>query len=48
MAFDEVSSPVLAKQFTNSNFDAEEYVKKLVGKCDLYRALVEQKVSLTI
>lgn len=43
MAFDEVSSPVLAKKFSSSDFSPEDYVKRLVSKCDMYRSLQDHQ-----
>ncbi|XP_065061523.1 exocyst complex component 8-like isoform X2 [Rhopilema esculentum] len=43
MAFDEVSSPVLAYKFSGQDFDPEKYVKNLVSTCDVKRSLVEHR-----
>ena len=46
MAFDEVSSPVLAKRFSTSDFNPEEYVKGILSKCDIYRTLFDQRNNI--
>ncbi|XP_047132141.1 exocyst complex component 8 [Hydra vulgaris] len=46
MAFDEVSSPVLAKKFSAIDFNAEEYVKSILSKCDIYRTLYDQRNNI--
>ena len=46
MAFDEVSSPVLAKTFSTSDFNAEEYVKGILSECDIYRVLYDKRSSI--
>lgn len=46
MAFDEVSSPVLAKKFSAPDFNPEEYVKTVLAKCDIYRTLYDQRNNI--
>ena len=46
MAFDEVSSPVLAKTFSAPDFDPNEYVKGVIAKCDIYRTLYDQRNNI--
>ena len=46
MAFDEVSSPVLAKRFSTADFNPEDYVKGILSKCDIYRTLFEQRNNI--
>ena len=46
MAFDEVSSPVLAKKFSGTDFNPEEYVKGVIAKCDIYRTLYDQRNNI--
>lgn len=46
MAFDEVSSPVLAKTFSTADFKPEEYVKTILSKCDIYRTLFDQRNNI--
>eukprot|EP00794_Sanderia_malayensis_P015166 gene15166-16725_t len=43
MAFDEVSSPVLAFTFSKLEFDPDKYVKELVAKCDIKKLLLEER-----
>ena len=46
MGFDDVSCPVLAKKFSASDFNAEEFVKGVVAKCDIYRTIYEQRNNI--
>lgn len=46
MAFDEVSSPVLAKKFSAPDFSPENYVKTILSKCDIYRTLYDQRNNI--
>jgi len=46
MAFDEVSSPVLAKKFSAPDFSPEDYVKTILSKCDIYRTLFDQRNNI--
>ena len=46
MAFDEVSSPVLAKKFSAPDFSPEDYVKTILSKCDIYRTLYDQRKNI--
>lgn len=46
MAFDEVSSPVLAKTFSTADFNPEDYVKGILSKYDIYRTLFDQRNNI--
>ena len=46
MAFDEVSCPVLAKKFSAADFKAEDYVKGVLAKCDIYRTIYDQRNNI--
>jgi len=46
MGFDDVSCPVLAKKFSAADFSAEEYVKGVLAKCDIYRTIYDQRSNI--
>ena len=46
MGFDDVSQPVLAKKFSASDFNAEDYVKSVLAKYDIYRTIYEQRNNI--
>jgi len=46
MGFDDVSCPVLAKKFSAPDFNAEDYVKGVLAKCDIYRTIYDQRNNI--
>lgn len=46
MGFDDVSCPVLAKKFSAADFNAEDYVKGVLAKCDIYRTIYDQRNNI--